>query len=76
MNESRVSNVALFACNPGKSDAAIEQMRAALTQRGVNVLKKSFVCQGKGFFGSHPTEADLEAARKFAKECVAEVMGE
>lgn len=73
MNSSRVQNVALFGTNPAKSDAAVQQMKAALTQRGVKVLDKTFVCQGKGFFGKHPTDADLEAARQWAEECAKQV---
>ena len=76
MNKDRVANAALFCTNPKKSEVAIAQMREALASRGVNVLKQSFVCQGKGLFGKHPTESDLEAARKFAAECIKEVAGE
>ena len=76
MNKNRVANVALFSANPKKSDAAIQQMRKELTDRGVNVLKQSFVCQGKGLFGKHPSESDIQAAHKFAAECTREVTGE
>ena len=76
MNKERVANAALFCTNPKKSEAAIAQMREALSSRGVNVLKQSFVCQGTGFFGKHPTESDIEAARKFAAECIKEVASE
>ena len=55
--------------------AAIEEMRAALKAQGINVLDQSFVCTGKGFLsGKMPSDADLEAARKFAADCVKTVM--
>ena len=50
-------------------------MRAALKAQGINVLDQSFVCTGKGFLsGQMPSDADLEAARKFAADCVKTVM--
>ena len=75
LNNKRVENAALFCCNPKKSDAAISVMRDALKAQGINVLDKSFVCTGKGFLsGKAPTDQDLDAARKFAAECVKVVM--
>ena len=59
--------------------AALDEMRSELTARGVNVLKQTFVCSGKGglFSGGHaPNETDLENARKFAADCIKQVMGE
>ena len=76
MNSSRVQHAALFAANPKKSTAAIEQMKKALTERGVDVLAETFVCQGKGMFGKHPTDADLEAARKWAAACEKKVLSD
>ena len=79
LNKSRVANVALFACNGKKSDAAIQQMAAALKSVGVNVLPKTFVCNGKGGLfagGKHPSEQELNDARKFADECEKLVLGE
>ena len=63
----------------GIPDAAIQQMAAALKEHGVEVLPKTFVCNGKGGFlagGKHPTEEDLAAARAFAVECEKLVLGE
>lgn len=74
LNKSRVSNAALFCTNPKKSEAAIAQMRDALTKQGVNVLSKSYVCTGKGMFGRHPSQAELDAAKAFAQECEEAVM--
>ena len=75
LNVKRVENAALFCCNPKKSTAAIEEMRAALKAQGIKVLDQSFVCTGKGFLsGKMPSDADLEAARKFAADCVKTVM--
>ena len=79
MDKKRVENVALFGCNPKMSQAALDEMRSELTARGVNVLKQTFVCSGKGglFSGGHaPNETDLENARKFAADCIKQVMGE
>ena len=79
LNKSRVANAALFACNGKKSDAAIQQMAAALKAVGVNVLPKTFVCNGKGGLfagGKHPSEQELNDARKFADECEKLVLGE
>ena len=65
--------------NGKKSDAPIQQMAAALKQQGVNVLPKTFVCNGKGGLfagGKHPSDQELAEARKFATECEALVLGE
>jgi len=75
MDAGRVTNVALFSANPAKSDAAFAQVRTLLQERGVNVLDKTFVCSGKGLLGGHhPSQADLDAAGKFAAECVNSVL--
>ena len=79
LNKSRVANAALFCCNGKKSDAAIQQMSAALKERGVNVLPKTFVCNGKGGFlagGKHPSEQELNDACAFAVECEKMVLDE
>ena len=79
LNKSRVANAALFACNGKKSDAAIQQMAAALKSVGVNVLPKTFVCNGKGGLfagGHHPSDQELNEARAFANECEKLVLGE
>ena len=75
LNNSRIHNAALFCTNPSKSDAAITEMRNLLTGRGIKVLDKTFVCQGKGFMGKHPSSEDLTAARTFAEACVKQIMG-
>ncbi len=69
MSSERVRNAALFCC--GKGDDAIDQMKKALGKRGVNVLDMRFNAPLKGLFGGGPTEADLSAAREFAKSCIA-----
>ena len=79
LNKSRVANAALFCCNGKKSDAAIQQMAAALKAQGVNVLPKTFVCNGKGGLfagGKQPSDQELDAARKFATECEQLVLAE
>ena len=74
MDSKRVANVALFSANPSKSDAAFAEVKALFKERHVNVLDKTFVCTGKGLFGSHPSQADLDAAAKFAEECINDVL--
>ena len=79
LNSSRVANVALFCCNGKKSDAAIQQMAAALKEQGINVLPKSFICNGKGGLfsgGHHPSDKELQDARAFAVESEKVVLGE
>ena len=79
LNKSRVANAALFCCNGKKSDAAIQQMAAALKAVGVNVLPKTFVCNGKGGLfsgGKQPSDQELTEARAFATECEKLVLGE
>lgn len=70
MDTKRVANVALFGANPAKSDVAFGPIKQLFAERGINVLDKTFVCTGKGFFGSHPSEQELADAAKFANECV------
>ena len=55
--------------------AAIQQMKEELTAQGVKVLENTFVCSGKGglFGGKHPSEEELAAAGKWAKECEAKL---
>jgi len=75
LNSKRVETAALFCCNPKLSTSAIEQMKKALEDHGVKVLDKPFVCTGKGFLsGKAPSDADLQAAAKWAAECVNTVM--
>ena len=79
LNKSRVANAALFACNGKKSDAAIKIMADALKAQGINVLPKTFVCNGKGGLfsgGKHPSDQELTEARAFANECEKLVLGE
>ena len=78
LNKSRVANAALFCCNSKKSDAAIQQMAAALKEHGINVLPKTLITNGKGglFGGKHPSEQELQQARDFANECEKLVLGE
>ena len=79
LNKSRVANAALFACNGKKSDAAIQQMAAALKGQGINVLSKTLITNGKGGLfagGHHPSEQELNEARASANECEKLVLGE
>lgn len=75
LNPKRVNNAALFCCNPKMSDSAIQQMKAALQAQGIKVLDSAYVCSGKGglFGGKHPTDAEIQAAAKWAAECAKKV---
>lgn len=75
LNKKRVAKAALFCTNPAKSDAAILDMKNTLAKEGIEVLEETFVCQGKGFFGKHPSDEDLKEAHAFAEKCVKEVFG-
>jgi len=73
LNPKRVANAALFSCNPGKSDGAIQQMKEALTAQGIKVIDSTYVCSGKGglFGGKHPSDEEVKGAAKWAAACVA-----
>ena len=74
LTPKRVANAALYCCNAKKNDAAIQQMKDALVAQGIKVLDSTFVCSGKGLFGGkHPGADELQAAAKWAKECVAKL---
>ena len=73
MSKERVANAALFCCNPKKDPAPIQQMKTALESRGVHVMNQTFVCTGKGLFGKAPSDADVEAAKKFAQSVIHEL---
>lgn len=69
LNSNRVANAALFVC--GKEDGvALAQMRQALLNQGVNVLKQTLTAPVKGLFGGGPGKADLERAQQFCADCV------
>ena len=68
LNKDRVANCALFCC--GQNDAAVAQLREALTSKGINVLDEVFTAPCKGLFAKGPTDADLEKAKVFAQNCM------
>jgi len=71
LSTARVRNAALYSCSPKQDNAAIEQMRAILEAKGINVLAGTMAFPGKGFLsGRKPGAEDLENARKFAQECM------
>lgn len=69
MSKERVANAALFCCAKDGT-GAINQMREALKNRGVNVLDKTLTAPVKGMFGGGPTDKDIQAAHAFAAECM------
>lgn len=72
LSKERVANAALFCCAKN-GDAALSQMREALSKRGINVVKGTFTAPVKGLFGGGPTDKDVQAAQKFAQDCINEV---
>ncbi|MEG2388277.1 MAG: hypothetical protein RSC90_06915 [Clostridia bacterium] len=68
LNPDRVAHAALFHC--GKDANALGQMRAALTQRGIEVLDMTLSTPLKGMFGGRPTDADCARATLFALDCM------
>ncbi|MGI6172798.1 MAG: hypothetical protein ACOYI8_02735 [Christensenellales bacterium] len=72
LNKDRVKNCALFCCAKN-SDAAISAMREALSRRGINVLPTAFTAPVKGLFNKGPSESDLQRAKKFAQDSMAQV---
>lgn len=72
LTAKRVATAALFCCNPKKSDAAIQQMKDALTAQGIKVMDSTYVCSGKGGLlgGKHPAEDEIQGAAKWARQCM------
>ena len=71
LNPKRVSTAALFCCNAKQSDAALQQVKAALQAQGIKVMDSTYVCSGKGLFGGkNPSEAELAGAAKWALKCM------
>lgn len=74
LTTARVRNAALFSCSPKQDNAAIDQMRKLLEDKGINVLASSKAFPGKGFLsGRKPGAEDVEAAKKFARECLNQI---
>ncbi len=66
LGPSRAKRAALFHCGAGRGEA-LEQMRGALSARGVLVLEDAFAMPVRGLFGRGPKPAQLEDARAFAR---------
>lgn len=74
LNSKQIKNVAIFGTF-GHSQNAIKSMKNLLKKQGINVVDKSFGCQG-GFFilnSKRPDEQDLAGAKEFACEVVKEI---
>jgi len=70
LNPNRVRRAALFQC-AGNRGQAVHQMRAALVTRGITVAERVFTAPNKNLFGrGGPTQADIDAARDFAKAAI------
>ncbi|MDI9506217.1 MAG: hypothetical protein ACOYI7_09710 [Candidatus Excrementavichristensenella sp.] len=71
LSPNRVTHAALFLC--GRDTHPLQQMREALTQRGIKVLDPTLTAPLKGFFGKGPGPEDLRRAAQFAQDCIASV---
>lgn len=68
LDSQQVKQVALITSSGGKTTPATD-VRAALLERGIQVIKEEFTCQGAIFFFGlgHPNKIDLQNAVAFAK---------
>jgi flavodoxin len=68
----KVKNVALFSTSGDGKSEGINVMKELVAAQGINVLEKSFACEGKYslFKANHPNADDLKNAQDFAKACI------
>ena len=75
LGSSRVRCAALFNC-AGTRGEALTQMRSALEARGVKVLEKTCFAPVRALLSRGPKPSDLDAAREFARESLANAEGQ
>jgi flavodoxin len=71
-NDFRGRQVALFGTSGGGAGNEVQGMETAVKEKGAEVIGRYF-CKGQMallFSRGHPNTADIEAARKFAREMV------
>ena len=76
LSPDMVRNAAVFATYGGQSEIGAD-MVALLEKRGINVFQNTFICGGQSWLlvnRQRPDESDLENARKYAQERVAEII--
>jgi len=73
LTPDKVKRVVLFSTCV-KIAKAVELMKEQLQKKGIAVDDESFFCKGKFLFMNlrHPSKADLEDAKTFAKNVIAE----
>lgn len=71
LSPNRVTHAALFLC--GKDAQPLQQMREALSRRGITVLDPTLITPLKSLFGKGPGPEDLRRAAQFAQDCIASV---
>lgn len=65
-----IKKAAVFSTSGGSWPMGPAGLKKRLQSRSIRVLDESFKCHGSAFgvaFPSHPNEADLTSARKFAR---------
>ncbi|MCC8356904.1 MAG: flavodoxin [Oscillospiraceae bacterium] len=78
LEPQKIKTAAVFSTSGGSWPMGPAGLQKRLAERNIVVLEQSFKCHGSAFgvaFPSHPNEADLANARKFARS-VAESMKE
>ncbi len=78
LEPQKIKAAAVFSTSGGSWPMGPAGLKKRLAERNIVVLEQSFKCHGSTFgvaFPSHPNEADLANARKFARS-VAESMKE
>lgn len=70
LTAGNVKSAALITSSAGKIPQ--KQLRSALTERGIAVKEKEYICQG-GFLVvgfTHPNKDEIDAAVAFSRECI------
>lgn len=70
LEPQNIRNAAVFSTSGGSWPMGPAGLKKQLTARAISVLEQSFKCHGSAFgvaFPSHPNEADLADAQRFAR---------
>ena len=72
LDGSLVKNAAVFGTYGGQ-DKVIAAIKERLTEKGIPVCARSFLCKGQAWLvgnRNHPNQADLEEAARFARTVI------
>ncbi|MBR2571734.1 MAG: hypothetical protein IKE30_06345 [Clostridia bacterium] len=72
LKPTRVRACALYVCGK-ENGVALAQMRRALNDRGIRVLRQTFVAPCAGLFSKGPGQADLERAKQFCLDSIGQI---